>query len=110
MNLLQKKCVPCEGGMPPLTEEQIQGYSKQLKLEWDVEDNKSIKHKFKFQTFREAMDFVNKVADLAEKEQHHPNIRVYYNKVVIELTTHVLGGLSQNDFIMASKIEQLWKN
>ena len=105
--LAEKKCVPCEGGTPPLQENQIQEYLGQLQGEWEVEDSKKIKRKFEFKTFKEAIDFVNKVADLAEEENHHPNIRIYYNKVVIELTTHAIGGLSENDFIMASKIELL---
>jgi len=105
--LAEKKCVPCEGGTSPLQESQIQEYLGQLRGEWEVEDNKKIKHKFELKTFKEAIGFVNKVADLAEEENHHPNIRIYYNKVVIELTTHAIGGLSENDFIMASKIELL---
>lgn len=107
-NLANKKCVPCEGGTPSLKGEEIKKYLAQLETAWEVLDDKKIKREFKFKDFKEAMVFVNKVADLAEQEQHHPNIRIYYNKVVIELTTHVIGGLSENDFIMGAKIEQLY--
>tara|TARA_Y100000310_G_scaffold344991_1_gene460995 strand:- start:5866 stop:6189 length:324 start_codon:yes stop_codon:yes gene_type:complete len=107
MKLTEKKCVPCEGGTPPFTPEQMQEYLGQLQSAWEVEQGKKIKKKFEFKDFKDAMDFVNKVAELAEKENHHPNIRIYYNKVVIELTTHSIGGLSENDFILAAKIEQL---
>ena len=106
-NLTHKKCVPCEGGTPPLEGEKIQEYLSELKGSWELVSNKKIKRKFELKTFKEAINFVNKVAQLAEEESHHPNIRIYYNKVVIELTTHAIGGLSENDFIMASKIELL---
>ncbi|MCH8244454.1 4a-hydroxytetrahydrobiopterin dehydratase [Patescibacteria group bacterium] len=107
MKLIEKKCVPCEGGVPPFKGEEIQEYLGQLQGEWEVENEKKIKYKFEFPGFKEAIEFVNRVANLAEKENHHPNIRIYYNKVVIELTTHSIGGLSENDFILAAKIEQL---
>lgn len=114
INLAQKKCLPCEIGTPPLTPQQFEPLLKQLKLEWEVIDpsassgqGKKIRHEFKFKDFNEAMEFVNKVAKLAEAEGHHPNIHIYYNKVVIDLTTHNIKGLSENDFILAAKIEQI---
>ena len=106
-DLTSKKCVPCEIGIPPLTEAEFEPMLKSLKLEWEVIDRKKIKHEFKFKDFKEAMIFVNKIADIAESEGHHPDIYIYYNKVVIELMTHASSGLSENDFIMAAKIEQL---
>ena len=105
--LIEKKCVPCEGGPLPFTLKQIQEYLGQLEFEWEAEQEKKIKRKFEFSGFKEAISFVNRVAELSEKENHHPNIRIYYNKVVIELTTHSIGGLSENDFILAAKIERL---
>lgn len=107
MDLLNKKCVPCEGGVPPIHEKDLPKYLSQLKKTWDVVEGKKIKYQFKFGTFREAIDFVNKVADLAEEENHHPNITIIFNKVTITLLTHVIGGLSENDFILAAKIEKL---
>ncbi len=104
---LTKKCLPCEIGTPPLTSEQFQPLLKQLKLDWEVIEGKKIRHEFKFKDFVKAMEFVNKVADLAEDEGHHPNMHIYYNRVVIDLTTHNIKGLSENDFIMAAKIENL---
>lgn len=106
-NLTQKKCVPCETGTPPLTKAQFNPLLKQLKLDWEVIEEKKIRHQFKFKDFVEAMEFVNKVAKLAEQEGHHPNIYIYYNRVVIDLTTHNIKGLSENDFILAAKIEAL---
>jgi len=105
--LIEKKCVPCEGGMQPFTEAQIKEYLSQLKTEWEVLDTKKIHKKFKFKDFKETIAFVNKVADLAEQEGHHPDITINYNRITIELFTHSIGGLSENDFILAAKIEQL---
>lgn len=105
--LSTKKCVTCEIGTPPLTLEEIKPLKAQLKLEWELVDDKKIKHEFKFKDFKEAMSFVNKIADIAEAEGHHPDIYIFYNKVKIELSTHFIKGLSENDFIMAAKIEAI---
>lgn len=107
MDLTKQKCVPCEGGTKPLDKKGIETYLLMLKTPWEVVDEKRIRRMFKFKDFKEAMDFVNKVARIAEEEGHHPDITVSYNKVQIELTTHAIGGLSTNDFIEASKIELL---
>lgn len=112
--LLSKHCVPCEGlpaqagGVEPFNAEQIKTYKDLLNLPWEVVDGKKIKHEFKCKDFKEAMEFVNKIADLAESEGHHPDIHIYYNKVKIVLWTHAIGGLSENDFILAAKIEKVF--
>ncbi len=106
-DLTHKKCVPCEKWMPPLKGEKIKEYLKQLKLAWEVIEEKKIKHQFKFKDFKQAMDFVNKVAEIAENEGHHPDLCIYYNKVNITLWTHFISGLHENDFILAAKIEKL---
>ena len=103
-NLAGKKCVPCEGGTPPLADNKIQEYLKEVEG-WEFENEKLIKKTFKFKTFRESIDFVNRVAGLAEQENHHPDIIIRFRKVTLELTTHAIKGLSENDFIMASKID-----
>lgn len=107
-NLTLKKCVPCESGTPPLQEGQIKELHKEIS-DWEVsEDNKKISRNFEFRDFTKAMSFINKVADLAEDEGHHPDMLIYsWNKVKIELWTHAIGGLSDNDFIMAAKIDTL---
>lgn len=107
-SLLNKKCVPCEGGTPPMSLDKIKKYLPQLKNQWEVIKDKKISHSFKFKTFKEAIAFVNKVADLAEQEGHHPNIHILYNKVKIVLATHSIGGVSENDFIIAAKIEMVY--
>lgn len=107
MELGKKKCKPCEGGMPPLDNDEVAEYKKHIKDDWKVEGNKKISKDYSFVNFKHTMDFVNKVAELAEEEGHHPDMHVHYGKVVIELTTHAIGGLSENDFIMAHKIDNL---
>ncbi len=107
-HLVKGHCEPCEGGTKPLDKKETATYLSLLKTPWDVSaDGKSIKRQFKFKDFKEAMGFVNKVADIAEEQGHHPDIYVYYNKVDIMLTTHAIKGLSVNDFIIASKVELL---
>ena len=103
-NLKEQKCIPCEGGADPLTRERSEKLLSSINGWIPSEDNKKISKEFKFKNFAEAMSFVNRVADLAEAEGHHPDIQINYNKVQLELTTHAIGGLSLNDFILASKI------
>lgn len=108
-NLLTKKCVPCEGGTQPMSKEESQKYLSEV-LGWEFfppAGGKKIKKQFTFKNFKGAMAFVNKVADLAESEGHHPDIFISYNKVRLELWTHAIGGLSENDFIIAAKINNL---
>ncbi len=106
--LVKGHCVPCEGGVMPMKEEEAKTYLSLLKKPWVLADDlKSISLRFGFKNFLEAMDFVNKVAPIAEEQGHHPDIYIYYNKVDIALTTHAIKGLSVNDFIVASKVELL---
>jgi 4a-hydroxytetrahydrobiopterin dehydratase len=109
MDLLAKKCVPCEGGVPPIKGEAIKDYLTDLKWDWEiVESEKKIRREFKFKGFGDAISFVNAVADLAENEGHHPDFHIFYSKVIIELWTHAINGLSENDFIMAAKIDNIF--
>jgi 4a-hydroxytetrahydrobiopterin dehydratase len=107
MDLSKKKCIPCEGGIPPLTRNQVAEYKKQIPDDWKITQNKKISKEYSFVNYKHTMDFVNKVANLAEKEGHHPVMHVHFGKVLIELWTHAINGLSENDFIMAAKIERL---
>lgn len=115
MDLQHKKCVPCEGGTPALTDEKEDELLKQI-TDWELDrtsirDGKVSPHrlirKYKFADFVEAMKFANKVADIANQEDHHPNISISYSRVTLELFTHAVGGLSENDFILAAKINEL---
>ena len=105
MELTQKKCVPCEAGTPPLQEAKVDELLKEIPT-WTLKDGHLYK-KFKFKDFMEAMKFINSVADIAEREGHHPDFCVHYNKVEVELWTHAINGLSENDFIVAAKIDKI---
>jgi 4a-hydroxytetrahydrobiopterin dehydratase len=106
-SLTDKKCIPCEGGVPPLSHEEIENLLKEVS-QWTIIDNKQLERDFKFKNFKEAIEFVNKVANLAESEQHHPDIFLHgWNKVKLTLSTHAIGGLSENDFILAAKINTI---
>ncbi len=107
MDLSKKRCIPCEGGIPPLKEDEIEELKENIKDDWLVVENARIRKEFFFVNYKQTMDFVNKVASLAEEEGHHPVMHVYYAKVDIELWTHSINGLSENDFIMAAKIDTL---
>lgn len=107
MTLAQKKCVPCEGNVLPLTIQAAEALMKELQG-WELKDGaKKIEKEFKFSNFAEALQFANKVGAIAEEENHHPEIEIGWGRVEIELTTHAIGGLSENDFILAAKIDNL---
>lgn len=108
-NLNKQHCVPCEGNTKPFNKKEALDYLKMTK-DWELIPGKvmSIQRKFIFKDFKEALQFVNKVGRLAEAEDHHPDILIHsYKKVDITLSTHAIGGLSSNDFIMAAKINML---
>jgi len=107
MNLVSKKCLPCKDNVSPIQGGDIPTYLEQLTLDWQVIAGKKIQHEFSYKDFNEAMKFVNRVAKIAAAEGHHPDIFIHYNKVTIELFTHAIDGLSENDFIVAAKIEKL---
>ncbi len=105
--LAQKRCVPCRGGTPSLPAEKVKEYLGAVP-QWTVAtDGKRISRTFTFKDFVQAMKFVNKVADVAEGQGHHPDIHIHWNKVDLELWTHAIGGLHENDFVMAAKIDGL---
>lgn len=106
MNLLDQKCVPCEGGVEPMIKEDALSMLSFHVKDWVLsEDAKHISKKFEFKDFAEGLAFVNKVGAIAEGEQHHPDIHLTdYKFVTIDLSTHAIGGLSQNDFIVAAKV------
>lgn len=110
-SLASKKCRPCEGGVPPLSVAEVQEYMRSLQG-WRVkEDGKAIRAEYDMKNFVEAVKLIDTIAVVAENEDHHPNIHLTgYRKLAIELSTHAIGGLSENDFILAAKIDQLPKN
>jgi len=106
MELEQKRCIPCEGGVPALSEDEIMDYLSVVKG-WITKDNQKITRRFNFVNFKHTMSFVNEVARIADEEGHHPVMHVYYGTVEIELWTHAIDGLSENDFILAAKIDKI---
>ena len=107
MDLAKKRCVPCEAGVPPLTKEEAEKLLQQVKS-WHLSaDAKHISKEFKFENFLEAMAFANKITAVAEQEGHHPDLSIGWGRVGIELSTHAIGGLSENDFILAAKIDKI---
>ena len=103
-----KHCAPCEGGVQPLTREEAENYRKRLVPEWTLADDaKSIHRDFQFKGFNKTMGFVNAIAWIANREGHHPDLEVGYNHCHVHFTTHAIGGLSENDFISAVKIDRL---
>ncbi len=108
MDLTQKHCIPCESGDPPVPDGREEELHKQIPNWLLLRDGThKLRRQFKFKDFKEAISFVNKIAEVAEKEGHHPDIYIFYNKAQIDLFTHAVGGLSENDFIMAAKIDTL---
>ena len=103
--LAAKGCVPCEGGVPKLTAKQISRLLPQLDG-WVV-DGDAIRKSRTFFDFVDAMDFCNAMADIAEDEGHHPDFCVHFNRVDVKIWTHAIGGLSENDFILAAKIDRI---
>ena len=104
--LARKKCKPCEGGVKPFTAEEAKKLLKDLQG-WALENGKLVKT-FPFQNYYETMAFVNALAWISHREDHHPDLGVHYNKCRVEYSTHAIGGLSENDFICAAKCEALF--
>lgn len=105
--LASHHCVPCEGGVKPLTRDEFSVYLPQIP-DWEVIDEKSLRKEFVFADFKATVACINKIADLAESEGHHPDLFLHdYKKLTVTLSTHAIGGLSVNDFVLAVKIDAL---
>lgn len=107
-----KKCVPCESDIPPLFEDEIEELNKQVP-DWEVvkvDGVPRLKRSFKFKNFAEALAFTDKIGAIAEEEGHHPVIELTWGKVTVEWWTHNIKGLHENDFIMAAKTDQAYKD
>lgn len=104
-DLSKKKCTPCQGGIPPLKGNSLTQLQQQLGGGWKVVNEHHLEKEYVFKNFREALAFTNTVGTLAEEEGHHPDIFLSYGKVKIELWTHKINGLTESDFILASKID-----
>ncbi len=110
-DLSKKKCVACDGNIPPFDTNDIHKYLKKVDG-WDVKSNKDksfyLTKNFKFKNFQESQKFVNKVGDIAEKESHHPDISFGWGYCNIKIFTHAIKGLAESDFILAAKIDKIF--
>ena len=104
--LASRQCIPCRGGVPPLKGEDIAKLQSQL-TDWQVIDEHHLRKEFKFKNFREAQNFVSRVGDLAEEQGHHPDICFGWGRADITIWTHKIDGLTESDFILAAKIDEL---
>jgi 4a-hydroxytetrahydrobiopterin dehydratase len=107
-DLASKTCVPCRGGVPPLKGEELSALEQQVRG-WQVIEEHHLTRSFKFSDFRQALAFVNKVGELAEEQGHHPDIYLAWAKVDVTIWTHKIDGLTESDFILAAKIDRLWR-
>jgi len=110
-DLINKKCVPCVGGVLPFDISEIHKYQKKVDG-WDIREDKKktyfLEKKFIFKNFINSQNFINKVGEISEEENHHPDISFGWGYATIFITTHVIEGLSENDFILAAKIDQIF--
>jgi 4a-hydroxytetrahydrobiopterin dehydratase len=107
-DLAEKRCLPCEGGVSPLGRAEAERYLKKLDPAWSLSaDGKALERTYRFPDFHRTMAFVNAVAWVAHQENHHPDLEVGYDRLRVRYQTHAIGGLSENDFICAAKIDRL---
>ena len=105
--LAEKECVPCKGGVPPLKGEELARLARELSAGWQVQNEHHLEREYKFKNFREALDFTNKVGELAEAQGHHPDFYLAWGKVKLTLWTHKIDGLTESDFVFAAKVDRL---
>ena len=105
--LAEKHCVPCRGGVPPLHAEQLIPYAEQLP-DWKIVEEHHITKSFAFPDFKTGLDFVNQVGAVAEAEGHHPDLCLAWGKVDVQIYTHKIRGLTESDFVLAAKVDQMY--
>jgi len=106
--LVKKKCLPCLKTTPPLREGELRALHEELGGSWRLIEGKQLEKSYPFKNFKEALAFVNGIGEEAEREAHHPDLTLSWGKVVVKLWTHAIQGLSENDFILAAKIDALY--
>lgn len=106
-DLASRECVPCRGGVAPLEGEELARLDQQLGNGWKVVEDHHLEKNYKFENFRQALDFTVRLGELAEKVNHHPDICLGWGKVSVTLWTHKIGGLNEADFVWAAKADQL---
>jgi 4a-hydroxytetrahydrobiopterin dehydratase len=106
MGLAEKQCIPCQGGVPPLKGAEIEKYRAEIP-EWNVVNEHHLERVFTFPDFKTALEFVNRVGELAEEQGHHPDLLLSWGRVEVRIWTHKVDGLTESDFILAAKIDRL---
>jgi len=106
-DLSERKCIPCSGGIPALSGDEISALKPKLDSKWHVVNNHHLSRSFKFNNFAAAISFVNLIGEVAENENHHPEIQFGWGYANIEIWTHKIDGLTESDFILAAKIDQI---
>ena len=106
-NLASKQCVPCRGGVPPLEGKALAALQTELGGDWRVVDGHHLEKEYRFRNFVDALAFTVKVGELAEEQQHHPDIHLAWGKVVLTVWTHKIDGLTESDFVWAAKADRL---
>ncbi len=106
-DLASKECIPCKGGVTPLAGKELAELLESLGRDWEVEEEKKLAKVYKFKNFLEALAFTNRVGELAESQGHHPDIHLSWGRVKVVIWTHKIGGLTESDFVLAAKVEQL---
>ncbi|MEE9471374.1 MAG: 4a-hydroxytetrahydrobiopterin dehydratase [Gemmatimonadota bacterium] len=106
-DLAAKTCVPCRGGVPPLEGDELTGLRERLGGGWRVVEEHHLEKEFRFDDFRSALGFTNRVGELAEEQGHHPDIHLSWGRVRIEIWTHKIDGLTESDFVLAAKVDEL---
>jgi 4a-hydroxytetrahydrobiopterin dehydratase len=110
MNLAEKSCVPCRGGVPPMEPAKVQEMLGQLQNGWQAtHDTSRLERTFAFKGFSPALAFANKVGEIAEKEAHHPDLHIRWGSCTVEIWTHKINGLTESDFILAAKTDRAYE-
>ena len=107
-DLASRRCEPCKSGVPSLTPDELRPLAAQLDADWEVVDDHHLSRRFKFENFRQALDYVNRVGEMAEEQGHHPDLHLAWGVVGVEIWTHKIDGLHEADFVFAAKCDRLY--
>ena len=106
-DLAKQECIPCRGGVPPLAGAELAGFQERLGGDWNVVEGRHLEKVYKFDDFRQALDFTVKVGEMAEQQDHHPDIYLAWGRVKVIIWTHKIDGLTESDFVFAAKSDAL---
>jgi 4a-hydroxytetrahydrobiopterin dehydratase len=107
--LAAKECIPCKGGVPPLHGDELKELHRQIHDDWELVDEHHLERLFRFEDFRQALDFTDRVGKMAEQQDHHPEIWLTWGKVKLKIYTHKIDGLTESDFVWAAKADRIFE-